>query len=109
MQKVKEPYIWRLAINFRFSDRKSQSLQKVAERITYFVIQLRLKSLIHFTNRNSLNIIRNILPQHSQENASGWCHRKPLNCSISRRPKGGGRGGEISIKCRPPLGRRRKC
>ena len=41
--------------------------QKQAKKITHFTIQFRSKNLTHFTNLNSLNIIRNILMQHSQK------------------------------------------
>ena len=37
---------WSLAFNFRFSSRKSQSQQKLTKKIT------------HFTNLNSLNIVK---------------------------------------------------
>ena len=37
-------------------------------------------------NLSSLNIIKNILPQHSQKHVSGWCQKKQLHCTISRCP-----------------------
>ena len=42
--------------NFRFSSRKSQSQQKLAEKITYFTIPFHSKNLSHFTNLNSFDI-----------------------------------------------------
>ena len=37
-----------------------------------------------FSNLNWLNIIKNILPQQSQNHNSGWCQEKHLHCTISR-------------------------
>ena len=65
-----------LPINFRFSGTKSQSQQKLAKKITHFPIQFRSINLIHFVNLNSLNIIKNILQQHSQKTLFAlyiWC------------------------------------
>ena len=59
--------VWSLSINFRFSARKSQSQQKLEKENTHFIIQTLSKDLIHFANLLSLNIIRNILPQHSKK------------------------------------------
>ena len=53
--------------NFRFSDRKSQSQQKLAKKVTYFTIQFHSKNLTRFTNLNSLNIENNMLSQHRQK------------------------------------------
>ena len=61
--------------------------EKLAKKITPFTIKLRSKNLLHFTNVNSLNIIKNILPQHSQKHDSGWCQKKYLYCTISRHAK----------------------
>ena len=58
-------------INFRFSDRKSQSQQKLAKKIIHFAIQCHSKNPTYFTNLKSFNIRKNILPQHSQKNVSG--------------------------------------
>ena len=49
-----------------FFGRKSQSQQKLAKKITPFVIQFRSRTLTH-----SLNTIKNILPQQSQKRVSG--------------------------------------
>ena len=49
---------WSLAFNFRFSSRKSQSQQKLTKKITHFTIQFHSKHLTHFTNLNSLNIVK---------------------------------------------------
>ena len=38
-------------------------------------------------NLNSINIVKNMLLQHSQKNISGWCQKKHLYCTISRRPR----------------------
>ena len=48
-------------------NRKSQSQQKIAKKITHFTIQFRLKDLTHFTNLNPFEIKNNMLPQHSQK------------------------------------------
>ena len=64
-----------LSINFSFSGRKSQSQQKLAKKITCL-------NLTHFTNLNSLNIMRNILSQHSQKHVSG-CFQKKNICTVS--------------------------
>ena len=66
----------------------------VAKEITHFTIPFRSKNLTHFTNFSSLNIIENILPQHSEKpyslykcsskHVSGWCQKKHLYCIISR-------------------------
>ena len=48
-----------------FTNRKSQSQQKLAKKITRFTIPLPSKNLIYFKNVNSLNMVKNILPQHS--------------------------------------------
>ena len=42
-------------LNFRFLSRKSQSQQKLAEKITHFTIRFRSTNLTHFTNLNSLD------------------------------------------------------
>ena len=39
-------------LNFRFSGRKSQSQQKLAEKVTCFTIQFHSKNLTCFTNLN---------------------------------------------------------
>ena len=78
-------HIW----SFRFSSRKSQSLQKLALKIaTHFAIQSHSKNLTRLTNFNSLVIIKSILPQHSQKpyplsiffskHVSGWCQKETL-------------------------------
>ena len=79
-----------LPSNFRFSDRKFQRQQKLAKKDHPFyntAIQFHSKNLTHFTNLNSLNIMKNILPKHSQKHISGWCQKKNLHCIISRRPR----------------------
>ena len=40
--------------------------------------QMLAKKITHFTNLNSLDIIKNILPQHSQKHVSGWCQKKNI-------------------------------
>ena len=60
-----KPHIWSLSFNFRFFNRKTQSQQKLAKKITHFTTQFHSKNLIYFTNLNSLNIVKNLLPQHS--------------------------------------------
>ena len=53
--------------NIRFSSRKSQRQQKLAKKIAHFTIQFPSKNLTHFTNLNSLDVEKNMLPQHSQK------------------------------------------
>ena len=67
--------------------RNSQSQQKLAKKITQFTRQFHSKNLTLFTNLNSLNIIKNKLPQHSQKHVSDWCQKKHLHYIISRRPR----------------------
>ena len=80
-----------------FPSTKSQSQRKLAKKITYFIIQFRSKNLTHFTNLNSLDIEKNMLPQHSKKPFSLYkCPSKHLvgvkkyiylHCTISRRPR----------------------
>ena len=89
--------IIRVIFNFRFSNRKSQSQQKLAKKITHFTIQFRSKNLTHFTNLNSFEIENNMLPKHSQKAfsvykfsskyVSVWCQENHLHCTISWRPR----------------------
>ena len=76
---------------------KSHSQQKLANKISHFTIKFRSKNLIHFTNLNLLNIVKNILPQHSQkayspykfstlQHVSGF-QKKHLHSNISRSPR----------------------
>ena len=46
--------------NFRLSNRKFQSWQKLAKKITHFTIQFCSKNFTHFTNLNSLDIRNNM-------------------------------------------------
>ena len=69
--------------------------KNLAKKIAHLRIQLHSKNLSHFANLDSLNIVKNILPQHSQkpyslskfysDNVSGWCQKK--HCTISRRTR----------------------
>ena len=52
-------------LNYRFSSRKSQSQQKLVEKITDFTIKFHSKNLLHFTNLNSLDIENNQTTQHN--------------------------------------------
>ena len=52
---------------FRFSNRKSQSQQKLAKKITNFTTQFGSKNLTNFTNLNSIYIEKSMLSQHSQK------------------------------------------
>ena len=64
--------------------------------VTHFTIPTRSKNLTYFTNLNSLNIVKNILPQHSRK-ATHFTNfladiflvgvKKILHSTISRRPK----------------------
>ena len=51
--------------NVRFSNRKTQSLQKLLKKITHSTIQFRSKNFTHFKNLSSLDIENNTLPQHN--------------------------------------------
>ena len=55
----------RVSFNFKFSNRNSQSQQKLLKKVTHFTIQLRSKNFTHFTNLISLDIENNFLPQHN--------------------------------------------
>ena len=78
---------FRSGVYLLISGRKSESQQKLPKKITYFTRQFRSKNLTHFTNLNSLNIIKNILPQHSQKHASGWCQKKSFTLHNCRRQR----------------------
>ena len=58
-------WVYLLISDFQAESPKNQ--QKLAKKITDFTIQFRSKDLTHFTNLISLNIVKNILPQHSQK------------------------------------------
>ena len=60
---------------------------KTRKKITHFTMQFCSKNLTHFKNLNSLNIIKDILPQRSEKHVSGWCQKKHLHCTILRRPR----------------------
>ena len=68
-QKINDlkPDIRSLSLNFRFSSRNSQSQQKLVKKINHFTIHFHSISLTYFTNLNSLNILKNIFPQHSEK------------------------------------------
>ena len=53
--------------NYRFFNRKSQSRQILAKRITHFTIQFRAKSLTNFITLDALEVVNNMLPQSSQK------------------------------------------
>ena len=55
---------------FRFSNRKSQSQQKLAKKITNFTTQFGSKNLTNFTNLNSIYIEKSMVSQHSQKSLS---------------------------------------
>ena len=55
----------RVFFNVRFSNRKSQSHQKLLKKITHFAIQFRSKNFTHFTNLSSLDTVHNMLPQYN--------------------------------------------
>ena len=65
-----------LYFNFGFSSRKSQSQQNLAKMMTHFAIQFHSENLTHCTSLNSLNIVKNILPQHSQKPKNTPTHSK---------------------------------
>ena len=56
------------------------SEHNLAKKVTHFTMQFRSKNLTHFTNLYLLNIIKKILPQHSQKHVSGWYQEQKLCC-----------------------------
>ena len=53
---------WHVLVDIiRFSNRKSQSQQKLAKRITHFTMQFRPKNLTYFTKFSSVEIASNML------------------------------------------------
>ena len=91
-----KPLIWScLSINFRFSSRVSNPTKTSNKAHSFYNTVLGKK--LHFTNLLSLSfIVKNILPQHSQEHhllhkfsskpVSGCCQIKHLRCTISMHP-----------------------
>ena len=63
----------------RSSGRKSQSQQKLTKKIIYFTIRFCSQIITHFAKLNTLNIIKNTLPQHKQNDVSGWCQKTHLH------------------------------
>ena len=59
-------HIWSSSINFRFFGRKSWSQQKLAKRSLILQYSFAQKASLILQYLNSLNIIKNILPQYSQ-------------------------------------------
>ena len=94
-----KPHIWSLSFDYTFSSRKCQGQQKLAKMITHFTIPFRSK------NRFAYLFYEHQLTQHykkytfstqsqipslykfSRKHISGWCPKKSLHCSISRRPR----------------------
>ena len=52
--------------NIEFSSRKSQGQQKLTKKFTHSIILFHWKNLTLFTH-STLNIVNNILPQHSRK------------------------------------------
>ena len=91
-----KPLIWSCLsitiINFIFFGRVSKPTKtRLATRITHFTIQFHSKNTFHFTNLNSLNIIKNMLLSDSQKRYSFYkfsgkpvsdgCQIKHFHCS----------------------------
>ena len=72
---------------FHIFCRTPQSQQKLVKKITHLTMKFREKNLTHSTKLNWLNIIKSIIPWHSQKYVSGCCQKKHLHCTISRRPR----------------------
>ena len=53
--------------NLKLIDKHAYFQEKLATNITYFTIQFWSKNVTHFTNINSLNIIKNRIPQYNQK------------------------------------------
>ena len=101
-QKITDskPHIWKFIFNSRFFNRTSRSQQKLAKKMTHFTIQFHSKNLTYCTNLKSLlkslNILKKYTPAtrpktHSlykfvSKHVSGWCLKKCLHYTISRRP-----------------------
>ena len=85
-------HIWSFFVLISDFLAKVSKLTKLAKKITHFTIQFRSTTLTHFTNLKSLNIVKNILPQHSQKpyslykfsskHVSGCYQKKHLYCTI---------------------------
>ena len=54
--------VFLLILNFLAEDFKAKKNR--AKKISYFKMQFPSQNLAHFTNLNSLNIVKNIIPQH---------------------------------------------
>ena len=66
-QKINDSRPHNLTFNFRFSSRISQSQQKLSKSITHFTVYFCSKTPTYFMRLNILNIVKNILLQHSQK------------------------------------------
>ena len=87
-QKINDSkhHIRSLSLNVRFSGKKSQNQQKLAKKISYLTIQFHSENFAYFTNLNSLNIEKSILPRHilkpysrykfSKKNVFCWSQKK---------------------------------
>ena len=83
---------WMKNLIFRFylliSDFLVEQKQKLAEKDHSFYNKVSLKkSHSFYTNLNLLNILKNILQQHSQKHVFSLCQKKHLHCTISRRSR----------------------
>ena len=74
---IRKSHIWSLSTDFRFFGGKSQSQQKLAKTITYFITQFRSKNLTYFTKLNSLNVIK-IYSRNAAKNMSPICVRRNI-------------------------------
>ena len=99
-QKINDSkhHIRSLSLNVRFSGKKSQNQQKLAKKISYLTIQFHSENFAYFTNLNSLNIAKSILPRHilkpysrykfSKKNVFCWSQKKKdLHWTISKSPR----------------------
>ena len=89
----KKSELFKISFPMTFFLKSMLKSAKNGKNITHFTIQFRSKYLTYFTKFNSLNILKNILLQHSQnhyslykfssKHVSGWCRKKHLHCTIS--------------------------
>ena len=74
---IRKSHIWSLSTNFRLFGGKSQSQQKLAKTITYFITHFRSKNLTYFTKLNSLNVIK-IYSRNAAKNMFPICVRRNI-------------------------------
>ena len=69
--------------NFRFSNRKSQSQQKLAKRITHFTIQFRSKNLSHYKEYAPATQPKSMLLVGVRKKFALHYFQTPKNCTLN--------------------------